>query len=193
MTLRLTRLNALVPIVDSEGRPTPQFMMLWQKNCESIETAVNAIQGTLDAIQAANDAADAAQAAADSANAAAEAITAESSLSTSYVINFTVPLVSADSSGNVTIADHDRKYGNGDVVSVDGDVIATGLANPDIARIFYSDPSRDGGAVVYQFSEDEADAAQVGDIHSVGAVEIPAAGTASGGYVRPPGYSTAEP
>lgn len=181
MTLRLPRLPQTPPT-------HAELQVWWQQVCEAIETQEGRQDEAIEAIQAAQEAADAANLAADTANEAAESVTAESSLVNSYVANFTAPLIQADDTGDVTIADHDRIYGNGDVVSVDGDVVATALTNPDVARIFYSDPGRAGGAVVYQFSEDAADAAQTGDIHSVGAVEIPAAGTSPGGHVQPPGY-----
>lgn len=193
MTLRLTRLDGTVPIVDEKGRPTLQLIALWQRNCESIETAVNAIDATLAAIAAANAAAAAAQAAADNANAATEDITASNALTNSYVENFTPPVVSAATTGVVTIANHDRHYGDGTVVPVTGNTVATGQAAGVIVYIYYDQPSRAGGAVTYAYSVDEADAAQIGDRHNVGAVEIPSIGTSSGGYARPPGYGGVEP
>lgn len=175
-------------IVNQDGTPTIAFQVYWQKFRESLESALGSLEDQVAAIAAAQAAADAANAAAANANTAAEEITAGNALTNSYVENFVAPVVSADNTGLVTIADHDRHYGDGTIVSVDGDTLATGLSNPDIAYIFYTDVPRAGGAVTYQFSTDEADAAQVGDVHNVGAVQIPAAGTASGGYARPPGY-----
>jgi hypothetical protein len=160
----------------------------WQQVVEAIETQEGRQDEAIEAIAAAQAAADAANAAAVTANEAAEEITAGNSLSQSFIENFTPPVVSADNTGLVTIADHDRHYGDGTVVSVDGDTLATGEAAGTIVYIFYSQPSRAGGAVTYQYSTEEADAAQIGDVHNVGAVEIPAAGTAPGGYARPPGY-----
>lgn len=195
MTLRLTRLDAGIPIVTKDGRPSAQFLRIVNGAFAAIETAFNGLEGAVVAIAAAqaaaaaaNAAAVAAQTAADDANAVAEEITASDSLSKSWIENFTPPVVSADNTGLVTIADHDRHYGNGDIVSVDSDTLATGEAVGTVVYVFYVDAAREGGAVTYQYSTTEADAAQVGDTHNVGAVEIPAAGTASGGYARPPGY-----
>lgn len=124
----------------------------------------------------------------EAAEEATAAITASDSLSKSWMENFTPPVVSIDNAGLATIANHDRHYGNGDIVSVDGDTLATGEAAGTIVYIYYDDSTRAGGAVTYAYSTVEADAAQLGDRHNVGAVEVPAAGTASGGYARPPGY-----
>jgi hypothetical protein len=170
-----------------------EFQFWWQQIAEAIEANELRQDEAIAAIEAAQAAADNANAAAAAANEAAEEITAGTALSTSFVENFTPPVVSADNTGLVTIANHDRHYGDGTIVAVTGDTLATGEASPTRVHIYYSDPSRAGGAVTYQYSTDEADAAQIGDVHNVGAVEIPAAGTQSGGYARPPGYGGFEP
>jgi hypothetical protein len=170
-----------------------EFQFWWQQIAEAIEANEARQDEAIEAIQNAQAAADAANDAAEAANTAAEEITSGSALSTSFVENFTPPVVSADNTGLVTIANHDRHYGDGTVVAVTGDTIATGAAPGIIVYIYYSDPTRAGGAVTYQYSTAEADAAQIGDVHNVGAVEIPAVGTQSGGYARPPGYGGIEP
>lgn len=162
--------------MDREGRPTIALMRYLNSAFRALTDAQNATAAAL--------------AAAGIANAAAEAVTAESSITNSFPTNFVAPLISADNTGVVTIADHDRQYGDGTSVAVDGDTIATGEANPDIVRVYYDDEARAGGAVTYAFTVDPADPPiQGGDRHVIGAVEIPAAGTADGGYVRPPGYT----
>lgn len=185
---KLTALDRSLSIVD-QGKPTFDFQRTWEQQGQAIEGAIQLLADALSAVINAQDAADAANAAADAANAAADSVTAQSSLATSYVDKYVSPLISANSSGNVTIANHDRVYGDGTTVSVIGGVVVTGLSNPDVARIYYDDPTRAGGAVSYQFTVDAAVAAQVNDRHSVGAVEIPAAGTQDGGGVLPPGYA----
>jgi hypothetical protein len=182
-------------IVDPKtGAPTQAFQIWWQNAYQNIADAINGIAAALeaagialDAAEVALAAAETAQNAADDAQAATNGLTAEQSLVNSGIENFTPPLLSAADTGDVTIANHDRRYGNGDVVSVAGDTVATGYAAGDVAYIFYDDPTRAGGAVTYQFSLDSADAVQGGDRHSVGAVAIPAAGTEDGNFVRPPG------
>lgn len=134
----------------------------------------------------------AAAAAAANANAAAEAVTSESSLVNSFVDNFVAPLISADNLGDITIATHDRVYGDSTLnptVSVTGAVVSSGAAPASVVRIYYNDPARAGGAVTYLFTVDPAaPPVQGGNVHSVGAVTIPAAGTQGGNGVRPPGY-----
>jgi hypothetical protein len=193
MTLRLTRLDASLPIVNPDGTPTAQFLRLFNGNDDAIERNDAAQAEAIEAIAAAQAAADAANEAAENANTAAESVTASDNLGKSFVADYTPPMVEADNAGNVTIANHDRVYGDGTSVPVTGDTLATGEVNPAYVYIYYDDPARTGGAVTYEFSTTEADAAQIGDRHSVGAVQIPAAGTASGGYARPPGYGGVEP
>lgn len=148
---------------------------------------------TEEAAAAANAAAAAANTAAANAQGAADEVTEASDLANSYVENFTPPMVEADNAGNVTIADHDRVYGDGTTVSITGDTVATGESNPAIVYIYYDDPTRADTTPSFQFSTTEGDAAQIGDRHNVGAVTIPAAGTQSGGYARPPGFGGIEP
>lgn len=185
-------------IVDPKtGNPTNEFLRSLNGAFRQLQKAQNATAAALAAAGIATAAAAAANTAAANAQAASDASAAETSLVNSFVTNFTPPVIQADSAGNVTIANHDRQYGDtalNPTVSVAGDVIATAAANPDIVRIYYDDPTRAGGAVAYLFTVDPVDPpVQGGDRHVVGAVQIPAAGTSDGGYVRPPGYTAATP
>lgn len=167
----------------------------WDTTMTEIEKTLNAIlaipaieaalEDLDEAVANANSAAAAAQAAADSAK-------SNESLINSYISGFTAPLISADSSGNVTIANHQRVYGDSTLNptrSVTGGTISTAAAANSTVRVYYSDPTRAGGAVTYQFTVDPATPmAQGGNIHSVGAVIIPATGTDDGNFVRPPGF-----
>lgn len=203
MAIKLPRLPANQKIVDDQGYPTLVYSLWWQQVAETLEEALNAITTALDAAGIAIDAAEAAQMAADSANAAAVAAqtaadnaqmgadnsAAETSIAASGVTNFTPPLLSADTAGNVTIANHDRLYGDGTSVSVTGGVVATGEPPTTAVWIFYDQPSRAGGAVTYQYSTDSNDSLQTGDRHSIGAVTIPNVGTTPGNPVRPRGYA----
>lgn len=199
MTLTLPRL----PV----GYTPDEFQFWWQQVAEAVETheevqdgliatvgiAVDDLTDLLASIILLNELIVDAEAAIEAANEATAAITESDSLAKSWIENFTPPAVSSDNTGVVTIANHDRHYGDGTIVAVTGDTLATGQVSPTRVHIYYSDPSRAGGAVTYQYSTAEADAAQIGDVHNVGAVEIPAAGTQSGGYARPPGYGGFEP
>lgn len=191
------RLRDGVPIAKPDGNPSSDFIYKWQVTVQILES-VPAIQQDAANAQAAADAANAAaataNAAAATANASADAVTSESSLVGSFIPDgsFTPPLISIDSAGNVTIANHTRQYGNQalnpDVLVTGGVFATTGILN-DTIRVYYSDPTRAGGAVVYQYTIDpDPSPVQGMDIHSVGAGMVPAAGSQNGNYIRPPGF-----
>jgi len=170
-------------------------MLKIEANFEAILSIPLIAQAVIDveaaAAAAAASAAAAATAASD-AQASADATTSESSLVNSYPTLYIAPLISIDSAGNATIANHSRAYGDATLnptVAVTGGVIATGASNPDVLRFYYTDPTRAGGAVTYLWTVDPTDPpVQGNNVHSVGAVTVPAAGTSSGNNVRPPGY-----
>ena len=189
-------------IVDPKtGYPTTEFLRNINNGLDllnylaSIQAAADAANA---AAAAANVAADNAQGAADNAQAASDATAAETSLVNSFVTNFTgASVITATNTGDVTIKNHDRQYGDttlNPTVAVTGATLVTGLANPSLVRVYYDDASRAGGGVTYAYTVDPADPPiQGGDRHVVGAVTIPAAGTSDGGWVRPPGYTGATP
>lgn len=200
MTLRLTRLDARYRIVNPDGTPTEFFLRLLNKNSESVETNDSAQQEAIEAIQAAQDAADAANAAADNANQAAEASAAESSIVSSFVLSGSFAGASpleADTSGNVTVKNHTRRYGNTSLnpdVAITGAVVGSGASAGSIVRVYYDDPTRSDTTPSFAFTLDPAaEPVQGGDRHVIGAVEIPGTGTSDGGWVRPPGYTGPEP
>jgi cell wall-associated NlpC family hydrolase len=185
----ITKIVGGNPIVDAQGKPKDSFLTPLNNSLKSLESALNqllAIPAIQEALDDLDTAITAANAAAANAQAAADTVTAESSLATSYATGLTID---AASTGIVTISAHTRVYGNGDSVPVNGGSVNTGLTNPAVARIYYDQPSRAGGAVTYLSTTSITAAAQTGDRHSVGAVEIPAAGTQAGNPVRPPGYA----
>lgn len=184
----------------------PRLPTNWQEQPKLVErywdTTMTNLEKTLNAILAIplienalvdlDTAIAAADAAAANANAAANSVTSETSLVNSFPTSFVAPLISADSLGNVTIANHSREYGDSvlnPTVAVTGGVIATGAAAASVVRVYYNDPARAGGTVTYLFTVDPAaPPVQSGNTHSVGAVTIPAAGSQGGNGVRPPGY-----
>lgn len=209
--IKLTRLT------DSLDKMPPElFRRYYNDSMSAIETTLNAvlaipeIQAALIAAQAAIDAANTAisdvNTAVGTANTAIAGINttvantntdlssarSEASLVNSYPANYTAPLISADAAGNVTIANHDRFYGDptlNPTVHVTGGVVSSSGISGDNIRIYYNDSSRAGGAVTYHFTIDPADPpVQGGNTHSVGAVTIPASGTSSGVGVKPPGW-----
>lgn len=179
-------------ITEKTGAATNSFQIWFGQFASRIEDSINGIEAALIAAGIALDAAAAANTAAANAQGVADSTSSESSLVNSYPANFTPPLVSADAAGNVTIANHDRVYGNttlNPTVAVTGGTIPTTGVATDVVRIFYNDPTRAGGAVTYLYTVDPAaPPVQGGNTHSVGAVTIPGAGTSPGNPLQPPGY-----
>lgn len=182
-------------------RPPPEaglWMQVWADTFLTQLESVPAISEALsDAIEEAQDAADLAIAAAASADEAADAVTSEQSIVTSFVLEGSFAGASpleADSSGNVTVKAHTRRYGNTtlnpDVLIASG-VVATGGVPTDTVWIFYDDATRADTSPTFLFSASQP--VQGGDTHVIGQVEIPPAGTSDGGYVRPPGFTGATP
>lgn len=199
MPLKLPRLPGNKRLINPDGTPTIAFSSWWQSVVQQVETSINGIQAALDAADAANAAADVAtaaaadaSAAAGSAQTAADSTTSEQSIANSGIINYTSPAIKAFISGNITVANHDRLYGNptlNPTVAVTGDNFATPFVADDIVFIFYDDLTRAGGAVTYQTSLDSSDALQSGNRHSVGSVSIPTVGTTDGTPVLPRGVT----
>lgn len=191
--------NVRLPRLPVNWKTQPQlFERYWDEAMTTIENNLNAIL-ELPAIQAAVDAANAAAAAANSAASTAQATSDAADLANSLInsfvdaSSFTAPLLTATSALAVTIKTHTRIYGKPSLNpnrSVTGATItATGAVAGDTVRIYYNDPTRAGGAVTYLFTIDPAPApVQGGNLHSVGAVLIPAAGTNNGKFFQPPGY-----
>jgi hypothetical protein len=184
-------------VSEKTGAATNSFQIWWQQFARRIEDSINGIEAALVAAGIALDAAAAANAAAANAQSVADSTSSETSLVNSYPSGFTPPLVSADALGNVTIANHQRVYGDSTLnptVSVTGATIPTTGVAGDAVRVYYSDPSRAGGAVTYLYTVDPAaPPVQGGNTHSVGAVTIPGAGTNPGNPVQPPGYANPIP
>jgi hypothetical protein len=193
VAVKLPRLTGTAPVVDKEGRPAITFVRYWQSFAEQIERVLNAIADILGitdqldaAIQAARDAADQATAAAAAASDTTAANAREQALVSSYIEPTSVLTASPTT---ITIAAHTRHYSDGTTATVSaGSVAAT--ASGDVDYVSYVDPTRVGGTVGYVRSTTPP--VQTGDVHVVGAVEIPATGTAPGGegpqrpgYVRP--------
>lgn len=186
---RIPALQQRNPIVDDQGRMTPEFARRLQDAFDAIpkmirdtiiaQNAADMAQLTGDNAQTSADAAqlaaDTAQAAADAAQSAADANAKEQSLVSSGILPRTV--VTASSAGVVSIATHTRYYGDGTSVAVNAGSIP---GNAVGAQVFvsYLDADHVGGAVVYLASATFQP--QTATRHVVGSVTIPATGTATG-------------
>jgi hypothetical protein len=165
-----------------------QFRRFYNDNSGKTEDAVAALVTAVTDIQAALDTATQAQQSAQEANTTANAVKAQDALKDSYTSP--VGVLSAASDGEVTIAAHDRVYTDGDMTTVavnSGSV--SGFSEGDYVYVTYLDADRAGGAVTYSGTTSSSGIAQVGNMHIVGTVTIPAAGDppATGGGEQPPG------
>ena len=185
-----------LPRLPVNWKEQPQlFERYWDETLTNLEKTLNAILD-IPAIQAAVTAAQAAavtaKAAADSARNVADNQVRETSIVNSYTSVATGSVLTVDAAGTVTVQTHTRTYGNSTLnppVSVTGASVSTTAIANDIIRIYYTDASRSGGTVSYQYTIDPTTPpVQTGDIHVVGAVRVPATGTTPGIGVTPPGY-----
>lgn len=169
-------LNALVAVANAQAAADNADAAAATANAAA---AVNAT-----AAAAANAAAAAAQAQADAAAVTAAANAREAALVNSYI---TPSSVLTCTPAVITVAAHTRNYGDGTSVAVSAGTVATTSTGPVVNYVSYSDPARAGGAVTYIAST--AQPTQGSDIHVVGAITVPATGTATGGNgPSPPGH-----
>lgn len=195
--LKLPMLPQDQAIVDADGKPSISFSQFWQQAMRRIEASVNGIAAALAAAGVAQAAAVAAQTAADTANTAAEAASTaagdaggmananarEQALVNSYIEPASVLTATPTT---ITIAAHTRHYADGTSIAVSAGTVAATAAG-DTDYVSYSDSTRAGGAVAFVASVDGP--VQTSDTHVVGAIIVPATGSASGGTgPRKPGF-----
>lgn len=182
---RIDRLRRQLPIVDPQtGLPTQQYQQREQRVAEGIERAVAALQLQVTDLGSIVAAIQQAQAAAAAAIQTANATQAAINITNSFPDPPNV--LTAASGGSITIAAHERVYGDGTRVSVNSGSVS-GFASGDVVNVYYADAARAGGAVT--FAGTTSPVAQAGDVHVIGAVTIPDVGqpTASGTAVTAPG------
>lgn len=185
-SVRLDRLQRGVGIVDKEGRPSLQFQQREQNVAKRIEEAFKLQGAAIAELQRILNVALAAQSTA--AAAAQEVVEVQSTVDLANSRPSPVDgLLSASSSGTVTIAGHDRVYSDAHTVAVDGGSVS-GFSPGQFVRVFYVDAAREGGAVAYQGTT--AEVTQTGSTHVVGGVLIPEVGQppVTGTGPTPPGF-----
>ena len=188
-------INYQVSIVDEKGRMTMQFQLFLQNLIKQLKGKFGELDAALleqalidvaEATVAAQDAATGAQDAADNAQTAADDTAAASSLASSGASGLTITGADAGANARINISAHTRVYGDGTSVAVNAGQVL-GLAYSTIYYVYYVDPARAGGAVTYQASTNANNAIQIGNTHSLGTVETPAAaGPSIPGRVNPP-------
>jgi len=183
---KLDRIQRMVRYVNDDGTATPKLALDWQNTMEAIEVALSGLTGQVDNLQVLVKQIQAAQQLAQAANDTAQQSKAAQDIATSYTDPTSV--LTADSTGAITISAHSRVYGDGRSVSVNGGSLS-GFTSGDYVSVFYDDAARAGGAVTYQGTTQAI--AQGGDRHSLGQITIPAAGASpeTGGGVAAPGYT----
>lgn len=190
--LVLNNLNSAAAIVDASGRPLPALTQTINNAWRNILVSFNAL---------ASNEADLATLVAQQADIQAQLITinglivdVNGKLTSAAITNsYTDPtsVLTATVSGTsatITISVHNRIYTDGVTVAVNAGTI-TGLTIDTTYYVYYSDPTRAGGAVTYQYATDQTAAAQVGGVHSVGSIytDSTATGPIGGGGTVPPG------
>lgn len=191
IVLKLDRMQRQVNYFDPRGLPTMQMQVLWQRHCEALEAFATRISQQVSDNTNLLTQILAAQAKSDAALATATEVKQTTTLAGSYTDP--VSVLTADSTGTVTIAAHTRRYLDGTSVAVDGGSVA-GLSG--YVTVYYDDAGREGGAVSYQGTTSAV--SQEGHRHIVGSVQIPGAGeppaTGSGpsgpGFTPPPDRTT---
>lgn len=199
MALSLPRMVRGLPIIGAVMDANQTFHRWWDQVASSLEQNFNDLEGAVLDIQAAQDAADTATAAAASASSAAS--TAQSAATSANSVasltnsgnNASLTATDAGSNSTISISAHTRYYGDGTSVSVNSGSVTT-LSYSTLYYVYYSDPSRSGGAVTYFATTSEATAAQTGNTHLVGSITTPAAldPDTSGQRVLPPGIGSLE-
>lgn len=179
-------------IVDSAGRPTPEFLRNINNGLDLLNYLAE-IQAVADAAQLAADNANAAAAAAQG---AADNSASATALANSFPTGITISAFDAGANASITISMHDRVYATEPqtTVSVNAGSV-TGLAYDTVYYIYYDQPSRAGGAVTYLATTNANTVAQINNRHSVGRVKTPlgGGGPVDGGGVSPPGGNYNEP
>jgi len=183
---QLARIRTMFPIVGGDGKATQQFQQHFQSALEAIEATVNSIAKQVNDNTTLIARLQASEALSRAANDNADATQSAIGIANSYTDPTTV--LTAASDGTITIAAHDRVYGDGTTVSVNGGT-NTDCASGDNATVYYVDAAREGGAVTYKATKSAV--AQTGDTHVVGQVLIPAGGEppATGSGPTAPGYT----
>lgn len=185
----LDTLFASEAIVNDRGQPTRRFQEIWRSAISTIKDILTSQGASISELEAIYAGINAAQATATAAVQQAQATEEQRALADSYTNP--VGVATAASTGTVTVSAHQRVYvysdGSETTASVDGGSV-TGFAPGDYVTVYYSDPSRAGGAVSYQGTAGAI--AQTGSVHIVAQVVIPAVGEADALASGPtaPGY-----
>ncbi|MCR4299913.1 MAG: hypothetical protein NUV75_14395 [Gallionella sp.] len=181
----LDRLTSFDQLLNKDGTPSLRFMAIWQSVVTKIEEAFTVQSGDISDLETIVARLAAAEALAASAKTEATASTAASNITNSYTDPTNI--LSAANTGVVTIAAHERVYGDASRVSVNSGSVS-GFASGNYVSVYYDDAARAGGAVTYQGTTNAV--AQTGSRHVIGGVSVPAIGepAATGTTVTAPGY-----
>lgn len=187
----LDNLFASEAIVDDKFRPTRRFQQIWENAIGTIKDVLTGQGLSITELQNLYNALNTAQQTASTALQQTQAAAREKALTESYTDP--IGVLTASSSGTITIAGHTRIYSDGTSASVNAGSVS-GFASGDYVTVYYNDPARAGGAVTYLGTT--AVIGQTGDTHIVGQVTIPAVGdgdtggtgTGPPGWKYPPGY-----
>lgn len=181
-------------IVDpSSGAPTAEFLRALNDNVRNLKVAINQLAVVAEDIKASIEAAGIALTTAEAVRAELEQKVIADAVLTSYVEPNRIlssDIDPADSTlRTITIADHTRKYGDGQQASVTGSTLS-GLAPGALYFVYYDDEDREGGAVSYVATMNSSQATQTRTRHTVGSITTVApdsSGPTTGGGTTGPG------
>lgn len=156
-----------------KGFNSIEFQLRFQRIVEAIDSAISANTLNIAALTAVS-------AQSQAANDSAASVDTRTSIESSYTDPTAVLTASGD--GTITIAAHTRRYTDGSSASVNAGSVS-GLANETTYTVYYTDASREGGAVTYETSAMVV--AQSGNVHVVGRVEVPASGAGNNSGTSP--------
>ena len=164
----------------------PRFQKLWQDNTNATKTAFEKQAEQIGDLATIVARLEANERLTQEAKATADAADARESLANSYTNPVSVLTASGD--GTVTVAAHQRIYGNSDPANLSAGSV-TGFAAGDYVSVYYSDAARDGVGITYQGTASPI--AQADPTHVIGQITIPQAGDppATGGGGGAPGYT----
>lgn len=169
--LNLAALARLDRGILARGFDSREFQLRWQRLCEAVESAVNAINTAVNANTTNIAALTAISAQAQAANDNAVSVDTRTSIEGSYTDPTQVLTASAD--GTITIAAHMRRYTDGTSVDIAAGSLS-GLANETTYTVFYTDAARDGTGIAFVATTNVV--AQGNNVHVVGTATIPEAG-----------------
>lgn len=178
------------PIVDpNTGAPTSEHIRQLNDNLRNFRVAISQLAQQADDLEASLVAAGIALTTAEAVRAELDAKIENDDLINSYTdpVSVLTAVDAGDGTATITVANHNRVYGDGTSVAVTGTSL-TGASLSTLYYVVYYDEFRTGGAVTYTLTTNPALAGQSNHQHLIGDITTPSSGGGGtgGGGVAPP-------